>query len=331
MGGRPSGPVAQNPCRLRARGLIPYRPAVRDDGWVSDGGLLNEAVAELYASDLEAFTERRGVLAARARAAGEPEVAKEIAGLRKPTRSAWAVNQLVRSDPSVPSRLTALGDELRAAEAALDGAKIRELSQVRRELVDALTRQALRVPGLPMASATLQEEVTATLGAALADPQVAEQLAAGTLLRAVQRAGFTSQGSAALALVPSPGEGRPSRAGAETGSRARPVPGPAAAPVPGPAAKPVPRPAAKPAAEPAAATAERERRRAIADAERALADASLTAEEAREAEQEQLNAVRRIEEQLAGARERLADARSRARRAATAQRMAQHTLDRLRR
>jgi hypothetical protein len=285
---------------------------VRDDGWVSSGELLNEAVAELYACDLEAFTERRGVLAAQARSAGEPAVAKEIAGLRKPTRSAWIVNQLVRSDPGVPSRLTALGDELRAAEAALDGARIRELSQARRQLVDALTRQALSAPGLPPASAALQEEVTATFRAALADPQVAEQLAAGTLLRAVRRAGFSSQGRAALALVP-PGDGRPSRAAAGAGSRA------------------APKPATRPAAEDAAARAERERGRAIADAERALADASLAADAARAAEQEQLGATRRIEEQLAEARERLADARSRARRATTAQRMAQHALDRLRR
>jgi hypothetical protein len=280
---------------------------------VSSGELLNAAVAELYACDLEAFTERRGLLAAQARSAGEPAVAKEITGLRKPTRSAWIVNQLVRSDPGVPSRLTALGDELRAAEAALDGARIRELSQARRQLVDALTRQALSAPGLPPASAALQEEVTATFRAALADPQVAEQLAAGTLLRAVQRAGFGSQGRAALALVPPPGEGRPSRAAAGAGSRA------------------APKPATRPAAEDAAARAERERGRAIADAERALADASLAADAARAAEEEQLGAARRIEEQLAEARARLADARSRARRATTAQRMAQHAVDRLRR
>ena len=63
---------------------------------VTGAGLLSEAATELYASDLETFTERRAVLAARARAAGERSVAKEIAGLRKPTRSAWVINRLVR-------------------------------------------------------------------------------------------------------------------------------------------------------------------------------------------------------------------------------------------
>ena len=157
---------------------------------MSGAELLSEAAAELYACDLAAFAERRTALAARARAAGEASAAKQIAALRKPTRSAWAINQLVRADPSVPSRLAALGDELRAAEAELDGEKIRELSLARRQLVDALVRQALWLPGQPAPSAALQEEVTATFGAALADPQVAEQLAAGTLLRAEHRAGF---------------------------------------------------------------------------------------------------------------------------------------------
>jgi hypothetical protein len=102
---------------------------------------------------LDLFTERRKVLAAGARAAGQPAAAKEIAGLRKPTRSAWAVNRLVRADPSAAGRLAALGDDLRAAEAALDGPRIRELSQARRELVDALVRQALSMTGEPAPSA----------------------------------------------------------------------------------------------------------------------------------------------------------------------------------
>ena len=104
-----------------------------DDG-VSGSDFLREATAELYGSDPEEFTERRTALASQARAAGDRAAAKEIAGLRKPTRSAWMINQLVRADPGVAGRLTGLGDELRAAATALDGAKIRELSQERRKL-----------------------------------------------------------------------------------------------------------------------------------------------------------------------------------------------------
>ena len=293
---------------------------------MSGAELLSEAAAELYACDLAAFAERRTALAARARAAGEASAAKQIAALRKPTRSAWAINQLVRADPSVPSRLAALGDGLRAAEAELDGEKIRELSLARRQLVDALVRQALWLPGQPTPSAVLQEEVTATFGAALADPQVAEQLAAGTLLRAEHRAGFGPGGRRPLAPVQPSGEARRARA------TARPTARPVASTAPRTAARPVALPAAaqaERARRKAVAEAGRARRKAVAEAERALAEASLAADVAAKAELEQLSVVRRAEEQLADARQRLAEVRLRARRARSAQGKARWALDRL--
>ena len=60
------------------------------------GDLLAEAEAELYTADPDGFTALRTELAERARDAGEPAVAKKITALRKPTRSAWVVNRLVR-------------------------------------------------------------------------------------------------------------------------------------------------------------------------------------------------------------------------------------------
>jgi hypothetical protein len=145
--------------------------------------LLADAVAELYQADPDGFTQRRAELAAQAREAGQAAAAKQIAALRKPTRSAWAVNRLVRADPEVRSRLAELSAELHAAA---EPASIRELTAARGRLVDDLTRQALK--DLPAPSAALREEVTATLDAALADPDVAAKL--GTLVRAEQWAGF---------------------------------------------------------------------------------------------------------------------------------------------
>jgi hypothetical protein len=170
---------------------------------VSGSDFLREASAELYGSDPEEFTERRTALASRARAAGDRAAAKEIAGLRKPTRSAWMINQLVRADPGVADRLAGLGDELRAAAAALDGAKIRELSQERRKLVDTLIRRTLQQAGEQSPSAAVREDLTATFGAALADPQVARDLADGILVRAAHHADFGT-GAPELTLVPPP-------------------------------------------------------------------------------------------------------------------------------
>jgi hypothetical protein len=132
---------------------------------MTDRDLLGEAVAELYSSDPDEFVERRGALVARAREAGQAPAAKQIAALRKPTRSAWVVNRLVRADPAVTAELGELGDELRVAQDSLDGAAIRELSQRRRELIESLARRAFTVVGVSAPPAALRDEVTATLGA----------------------------------------------------------------------------------------------------------------------------------------------------------------------
>ena len=157
-----------------------------------------DAVAELYGCDPDDFTQRRQELAAAAREAGQSAAAKQISGLRKPTRSAWVVNQLVRADPEVASRLTTLAAELR--DGAADGARIRELTTARGRLVDELTRQALQ--DLPAPPAALREEVAATLDAAIADPEVAANL--GTLVRAAHWAGFGLAPLPASAPAPRP-------------------------------------------------------------------------------------------------------------------------------
>jgi hypothetical protein len=268
---------------------------------VSD--LLANAEAELYEADPDGFTERRQELVTSAREAGQAAVARQIAGLRKPTRSAWVVNRLVRADPQVADRLAALAAELRA-EPSMDGARIRELTAARGRLVDELTRQALQVSDLPAPPAALREEVTATLDAAIADPEVAANL--GTLVRAAHWAGF---GLAPVA----------------------PSPGGASAP---PAATATTRTAKtdKPPPAPAEAAAERDRRRQekIQLAERAVAEAAQAADSANEAEQEVEDTVRRLEAELADARQRLAEARRQSYRAESRQRRANAELGRLR-
>ncbi len=143
------GPVTGSRARSGdGRGPVRVMGGARgNDDRVSGTDFAAEATAELYGSDPEAFTERRAALASQARAAGDRAAAREIAGLRKPTRPAWMINQLARADPGAVGRLASLGDQLRAAAAALDGAKIRELSQERRTLVDTLIRRALQQAG----------------------------------------------------------------------------------------------------------------------------------------------------------------------------------------
>jgi hypothetical protein len=275
--------------------------------------LLADAAAELYEADPDEFTQRRQDLADRAREAGQPAVAKQIAGLRKPTRSAWVVNRLVRADPQVTSRLAALAAELRDGP-SMDGTKIRELTAARSRLVDELTRQALQVSDLPAPPAALREEVTATLDAAIADPEVAANL--GTLVRAAHWAGFGLDPMTSFpAAAPSPSARKTPTTPATTPRTPKPAP-----------------PPAPEAPEPAEAAAERDRRRQekIQTAERAVAEADQTAESASLAEQDLEDTVRRLEAELADARQRLAEARRQSYRAESRQRRANAELGRLR-
>ena len=293
---------------------------------MTDSDLFREAAAELYSSDPDQFIERRGVLAVQARAAGQAPAAKRIAGLRKPTRSAWVLNQLVRAAPGMPSELASLGGELRAAQRSLDGTAIRELSLRRHQLIESLARQAFTVTGLHAPPAALRDEVTATLGAALADPEIAEQLAAGTLERAARSEGF-GPGPPTLTLVTSSGGRRSAAPGSSRvrrASRALAVAG--TAPAAGPAAR-----APAPPAEPAGGDRERRRQAALAAAEQAVAEADRAAAAATAAEQDLERAVQVMEEQLADARRSLSQTRAQARRARSRQRQARLALDRLRR
>jgi hypothetical protein len=308
---------------------------------MTDADLLAEAAAELYAGDPAAFTERRGALAAEARAAGQAAAAKQITALRKPTYSAWLVNQLVRADPEVADQLSQLGQELRSAGAALDGARLRELSQQRRRLVDGLVRQALRLPGAGPPTAAVREELTATFGAALADPQVAGQLAAGTLVRAVHRADFTPAGPGLTLVPPLPGRppatsrsrtpapatGRPRTRSSGDGQAAA---GAAAERDKQRAAAAAERERQRAERERQRQQAEQERQRAIAEAEQAVAEAAQAETAAAAAERDQRAVVRHLEDQLSEARQQLTEARHKARQAADAERAARRALGRLR-
>ncbi len=293
-----------------------------------DTGLLNDAEAELYAGDPAGFIRRRGELAAEARASGDGAAAKAIAGLRKPTRSAWAVNRLVRTDPDVPSKLTALGDDLRDAGRSLDGRRLRELSQARRDLIAGLTRQALAGAGQHDAPDALRDEVTATFSAAVSDPAVASELAAGSLVRPVERAGF------GFGTDTDAGEARPDSAPPRIQRAERPSP----------AARPGKNAAERRRAEREQAEreraeraraererAEREWRDALAAAERTVGETVQAAEDAQNSERTYEDAVRDLEQQLDDAHGRLAGAKRTSRSAAAALRDARRALDRLRR
>ena len=322
-----------------------------------DRDALRRAVDELYSVQPEQFLPRRTALAAAARAAGDRATAKEITGLRKPTRSASILNGLARSDPDRVTSLLDLGTELRGAERSVDARRLRELTGRRRRLLDELTRAAFRIADDPSPSAAVREEVVATLTAALADDEVAEQLRSGTMVKPARWEGFGFGAGPDLMIVPAaddvqesttPAESRAKTAASTERSRKAGSAQPDDAEPAGDGARreAQARDQARREAQArdqtrrqaqgrdqarreAQARAEQDRRETIADARSVAEDADAAVASARDAEQEQHNRLRMLEEQVLDARRRLDDARLAVRRAEVRQRKAAHALSRV--
>jgi hypothetical protein len=167
---------------------------------------LDSAIDELYGADPDAFMARRTELVAQAKAAGAAAAAKQIGALRKPTRSAYALNRLARTDPDAIDRLRELGEQWRSAEKSVDANQIRALTKSRRRLLDELTRAAFDAVQERNPGAAVREEVVATLTAALSDEAVAQEIQRGALVKPARWEGF-SIGGPELTLVAGSGTG----------------------------------------------------------------------------------------------------------------------------
>ncbi len=177
---------------------------------------------ELYTGLPEQFTAARDAAAAAAKATGHGAQATAIKRLRRPTVAAWLVNLLAHRAPERIAELTGLADALRDAQRQLRGADLRTLTVRRRELLSALAEQAadLAVQAQPTLSPAKlpMAEVEQTLAAALADDEIAAQVRAGTVVKAVSYTGF----GAALPSGDEPDDNEPSGDTddrAETGGR----------------------------------------------------------------------------------------------------------------
>lgn len=177
----------------------------------------------LYGVPPDEFTALRKELAAAAKKRGDDDAARVIAASRRPTTAAWVVNRLIRADDTVRTRLGDLTDELRAAHADMDGPRIRELTGVQRKLIGELVRAAFEAAGIANPTAALREDITGTLQAAVADPEVAGRL--GRLEKAEQFSGFGDFGAV---VETAPARPKPRR-GEPRAAKPAAKPGPSAA------------------------------------------------------------------------------------------------------
>jgi hypothetical protein len=149
----------------------------------------DEVLDRLYGLPLDEFTSARDRLADELREQGDRDAATRIKKLRRPTVSAWAVNQLVRNHRSEVLELLSVGEDVRAAQrAAVSGGGaegIRDVTARRRRVVDRLldlTENVLAQAGHGTSRSTL-DKVGDTLMAATVDEEAADAVRAGRLER----------------------------------------------------------------------------------------------------------------------------------------------------
>jgi hypothetical protein len=157
--------------RAVARNLI-YRRGVTE---------FDDAADELYGLPAEEFIAARD---ARAKAAADPGSAAAIKKLRRPSRSAWLANALVRKEKVGIDELLTLGVSMREAQLRLDGDELRTLTGQRRTAVAKLVQRAKEISGQEI-SESIVRELEGILGAAVASEEAADELAAGRLSTAV--------------------------------------------------------------------------------------------------------------------------------------------------
>ena len=166
---------------------------------------IDTVIDELYSLAPADFVSHRSAYVTRFKKAGDKSGATRIGGLRKPTVVAWLVNTLARQDESAVAELFDLGAELERAQQRGDGHRLRELSTARSASIRALTDRAValgRERGVTVGD-NAAREVSNTLNAAMADPEIRDRVRAGRTVVAETYSGF---GPALLSLVPDPPE-----------------------------------------------------------------------------------------------------------------------------
>lgn len=152
-----------------------------------------DAVADgLYGLRPSEFISARTLRASEAKQAGDRQLAASIASLKRPTKSAWLVNVLVRQCREHLNELLELGENMRVAQDRLAGEQLRGIARRRLEVESALTQLARQIAGDAgeLVSDEMARELGATLEAAFADPAARDAVRRGRLTVALDYSGF---------------------------------------------------------------------------------------------------------------------------------------------
>ena len=200
---------------------------------------LDRQIRDLYRLPLAEFIRARNTLAAGLKKQRETAAAAAIQALAKPSPSAWAVTQLLATEPARTAALLDAGKEARAAQrqamAGRGAEAFRAALDRARGLVEALHRRAeeiLAAAGRP-ASAAVSERLAADLQALAFTPDAAATARRGFLDLDLEPPGFEVLAGLQLAAAPRPAVFRGPASPAPRHSPARPPARPAGRPAVG--------------------------------------------------------------------------------------------------
>jgi DNA repair exonuclease SbcCD ATPase subunit len=157
---------------------------------------VEDEIERLYSLPLDQFTSERDSLARKFRDAGDKVGADAIKALRKPTVSAWAINQIARKERMKVRSLLVAGEKLRKAHGdVLSGgqpAAVAEATEAERNAITHLVSSAEKVlseAGHSASQSTL-DRIATTLRAAAVEDEGRDLLERGRLQRDLDPTGF---------------------------------------------------------------------------------------------------------------------------------------------
>ena len=166
----------------------------------------DDALDEVYLGDFEGFVARRDALAKQLRADGDGEEADRVKALKKPSRTAWAVNQFAAHGKKLRTELLNAGGQLReVSEGMVSGDADREAMLKARDRERAAVGSALEAIAAlagesgPELNTAATDRVRQTLHAVALDDDVREQFEAARLTTDHEASGLGGGGLAAAA------------------------------------------------------------------------------------------------------------------------------------
>jgi hypothetical protein len=157
---------------------------------------LDRELDGLYGLPLEQFTAARNELAKRLKRAGQEAESARVAALKKPSISAWAVNELARREKDAVHELLAAGAELLDAQKRALAGEGTDLfdraSRRQRDAIRALVAAAVSLlqDAGHRPSDAVRERIAGSLRSASVDPEARPLLERGRMAEDVQSAGL---------------------------------------------------------------------------------------------------------------------------------------------